>query len=111
MKKNSLIIKKVVAQMGGTVEKIVPERSCFLIKINGEKILFSRKFEIASDFLSGKMLTEHKDLTYVALKENDLPTPKSACFYKKSLTAEKIVLEIPFFRIFFVFRALPLHLD
>lgn len=90
MKKNPPIIKKVVQEMGGTVEKIVPERGCFMIKFGGEKILFSRKFQIASDFFSGRMLTAHKDLTYVALKENNLPTPMSSCFYRKSLTEKKI---------------------
>ena len=90
MKKNFHLIEQVIQEMGGIIEKIVPERNCFLIKIAGEKILFSRKFQIASDFISGKMLTEHKDLTYVALKSNQLPTPKSACFYKKTLSEEKI---------------------
>jgi cyanophycin synthetase len=94
MQKNSAIIKKIVREMGGTIEKIVPERSCFLIKIAGEKILFSRKFQIASDFFSGRALTAHKDLTYVALKENDLPTPGSVCFYKKSISTKNIATEL-----------------
>jgi len=87
MKKNQSIIKEVVEEMGGTIEKIIPERKYFCININNEKIFISRKFEIASDFISGKMLTEHKDLTYVVLKKNNLPTPKSVCFYKKTLTS------------------------
>jgi cyanophycin synthetase len=94
MKKNSLIITRVVQEMGGIIEKIVPERSCFSIKLRGEKILFFRKFQIASDFISGKMLTDYKDVTYVALKENDLPTPKSACFYKKSLHEKNVETEL-----------------
>lgn len=71
--------------MGGVIEKIVPERGCFCIKINGEKIFVSRKFQIASDFFSGKALTAYKDLTYIALKENGIPTPKSVCLYRKTL--------------------------
>jgi len=87
MKQNQSIIKEVVEQMGGTIEKIIPERNYFCIKIGKEKIFISRKFEIASDFISGKMLTEYKDLTYVVLKKNNLPTPNSVCFYKKTLTS------------------------
>lgn len=87
MIKNPPIIKQVVKEMGGTIEKIVPERGCFLIKINGEEIFVSRKFQIASDFLSGKALTAYKDLTYVMLKKNNLPTPQTVCFYRKTLNA------------------------
>ncbi len=85
MIKNPPLIKRVVEEMGGTIDKIVPERGCFLINLKGEKIFVSRKFQIASDFLSGKALTAYKDLTYVALKENNIPTPKTVCFYKKTL--------------------------
>ena len=87
MIKNPLIIIKVVEEMGGTIEKIIPERSYFCININNEKIFISRKFEIASDFISGKMLTAHKDLTYVVLKKNNIPTPNSVCFYRKTINA------------------------
>ncbi len=90
MIKNPPIIKKVVLEMGGTIKKIIPERGCFLIEYKEEKIFFSRKFQIASDFLSGRLLTAHKDLTLIALNKYNLPTPKSACFYKKSLTPQKI---------------------
>jgi cyanophycin synthetase len=85
MRKNSAIIKKAVEEMGGTLEKIIPERKYFCINVNNEKIFISRKFEIARDFISGKMLTAYKDLTYVVFKKNNLPTPNSACFYKKTL--------------------------
>jgi cyanophycin synthetase len=87
MKKNQSIIKEVVEGMGGTIEKIIPERNYFCININNEKIFISRKFEIASDFISGKMLTEYKDLTYVVLKKNNIPTPNSVCFYKRTFTS------------------------
>lgn len=87
MKKNQAIIEEVVEKMGGTIEKIIPERRYFCININNEKIFISRKFEIASDYISGKMLTAYKDLTYVVLKKNNLPTPNSVCFYKKTLTS------------------------
>jgi cyanophycin synthetase len=85
MKKNQSIIKQVVEEMGGTIEKIIPERRYFCININNKKIFISRKFQIASDFISGKMLTAYKDLTYVVLRKNNLPTPNSACFYKKTI--------------------------
>jgi cyanophycin synthetase len=87
MKKNQSIIKEVVEEMGGKIEKIIPERKYFCININNEKIFISRKFEIASDFISGKMLTAYKDLTYVVLKKNNIPTPNSVCFYKKTLSS------------------------
>lgn len=91
MKKNQSIIAKVVEEMGGKIEKIIPERGCFVININGEKIFVSRKFQISSDFLSGKVLTAYKDLTYVVLKENNIPTPNTISFYRK--TFEEIKLE------------------
>ena len=46
MKKNQDIIKQVVGEMGGTIEKIIPERNYFHIKINGEKIFINQKFVI-----------------------------------------------------------------
>jgi phosphoribosylamine-glycine ligase len=86
MKKNQSIIEEVVEEMGGTIEKIIPERRYFCININNEKIFVSRKFEIASDLISGKMLTAYKDLTHEVLKKNNIPTPNSVCFYKKTIT-------------------------
>lgn len=90
MIKNPPIIKKVVEEMGGTIEKIVPERGYFCININGEKIFVTRKFQIASDFFSGSALTAYKDLTYAALKENSIPTPKSVCLYRKTLIGKEL---------------------
>jgi len=90
MKKNQSIIKDVIEEMGGTIEKIIPERRYSCINIAGEKIFISRKFEIASDLISGKMLTAYKDLTYAVLKKNNLPTPKSVCFYKNTLSLANI---------------------
>jgi cyanophycin synthetase len=90
MIKNPPIIKKIVEEMGGTIQKIVPERGYFCIRINGEEIFVSRKFQIANDFFSGKALTAYKDLTYLALKENNIPTPKSICFYRKTLAEKEI---------------------
>lgn len=87
MIKNPPLIKKVVEEMGGTIEKIVPERGYFCINIRGEKIFVTRKFQIASDFFSGSAITAYKDLTYAALKKDGLPTPKSICIYRKNLVA------------------------
>jgi len=94
MIKNPPIIKKVVEEMGGTIEKIVPERGYFCININGEKIFVTRKFQIASDFFSGSSLTAFKDLTYVALKENSIPTPKSICLYRKNLVSDALETQL-----------------
>ncbi len=94
MIKNPPLIKKVVEEMGGTIEEIVPERGYFCINLQGEKILVSRKFQIASDFISGKALTAYKDLTYVALKENNLPTPKSVCLYRKTLNENTLAQQL-----------------
>lgn len=85
MIKNPPLIKKAVEEMGGTIEKIIPERGVFLIKLKKEQILVSRKFQIARDFLSGNSLTSFKDLTYAVLKKNNLPMPKSVCFYRRTL--------------------------
>ena len=90
MIKNPPLIKKVVEEMGGTIEKIVPERGYFSINIDGEKIFVSRKFQIASDFFSGNALTTYKDLTYMALKGRDIPTPTSVCIYRKTFSEESL---------------------
>jgi len=91
MLKNQAIIKTVVKNMGGTFEKIIPERNYFYIKINNERIFINRKFVINNSFFSRKQLTNFKDLTYILLKENNIPTPKTTCFYRKTLN--KINLE------------------
>ncbi|OGI29416.1 MAG: hypothetical protein A2288_03800 [Candidatus Moranbacteria bacterium RIFOXYA12_FULL_44_15] len=85
MIKNPPIIKKVVQEMGGTIEKVIPERGYFYIKIEGKKIFVSRKFKIASNFISGSEVTKFKDLTYFLLKDENLPTPKTVCIYRKTL--------------------------
>lgn len=90
MIKNPPIIKQVVEEMGGKIEKIVPERGCFYIKIKGEKIFVSRKFQISVNFLSGKGATAFKDVTYHLLNENGIPTPKTVCFYKKTFNEKDL---------------------
>lgn len=84
MIKNPPIIKQIVQEMGGTIEKIISERGCFYIKLKGEKIFVSRKFGISIDFFTGKSPTAYKDITYHILRENKIPTPKTVCFYKKN---------------------------
>jgi len=90
MIKNPPIIKKVVKEMGGTIEKVIPERGYFYIKIKGKKIFVSRKFKIASNLTTGGEITKFKDLTYLFLKENGLPTPKTAVFYKKTISKNNL---------------------
>lgn len=86
MIKNPPIIKKVVREMGGTIEKVIPERGYFCIKLNGKKLFVSRKFKIATSLTTGGEITKFKDLTYLLLKENGLPTPKTVAFYKKTIS-------------------------
>jgi cyanophycin synthetase len=84
MIKNPPIIKKVVIEMGGTIEKVIPERGYFYINIRGKKLFVSRKFKIASNLLTGGEITKFKDLTYLLLKDHNLPTPRTACFYRST---------------------------
>ncbi|MFA4817816.1 MAG: hypothetical protein WC608_03815 [Parcubacteria group bacterium] len=90
MIKNPPIIKKVVEEMGGTIQKVIPERGFFYIKLRGEKIFVSRKFKISSNLISGGEITRFKDLTSILLKEDGLPTPTTVCFYRKKLSKEHI---------------------
>ncbi|MDQ1283841.1 MAG: UDP-N-acetylmuramyl tripeptide synthase [Patescibacteria group bacterium] len=94
MIKNQRIIKRVVQEMGGTIEKIIPERSYYYIKLRGEKIFINKKFVIDSDLFSRKQPTNFKDLTYIFLKENNIPTPNTVCFYRKTITEEKLNEEL-----------------
>lgn len=80
--------------MGGTIERIIPERSYYYIKLGEEKIFINQKFVINSDLFSRKQPTNFKDLTYVFLRDNDIPTPNTVCFYRKSLTEEKMAQEL-----------------
>jgi len=90
MIKNPPIIKKVVEEMGGTIQRVIRERGYFYINIHGEKIFVSRKFKISSNFISGGEVTRYKDLTYILLKEEGLPTPKTVCIYRKTLSINNI---------------------
>ncbi|MFH1559469.1 MAG: hypothetical protein ABIC19_03015, partial [Patescibacteria group bacterium] len=90
MIKNPPIIKKVVMEMGGTIQKVIPERGYLYIKLRGEKIFVSRKFKISSNLISGGEITRFKDLTSIILKEDGLPTPRTVCFYRKNLSKEHI---------------------
>ena len=83
MIKNPPIIKKVVKQMGGEIEEVIPERGYFYIKIKGKRILTTRKFKIARNLIVGGETAKYKDLTYLLLKKHFLPTPKTVCFYGK----------------------------
>lgn len=91
---NQRIIKKIVQEMGGTIEKIIPERNYFYIKLRGEKIFINQKFVIDSELFSREQPTNFKDLTFIFLKENNIPTPNTVCFYRKTITEEKIEKEL-----------------
>lgn len=94
MIKNPPIIKKVVKEMGGTIEEIIPERGYFYMNIRGKKILVSRKFKISSSSLIGGEKTKFKDLTYILLKDEKLPTPNTVCFYRKTFDEKNIADKI-----------------
>ncbi len=88
MKKNPLIIKNAILEMGGTIEEFVPERGCFYINLAGKRILIERKMSITrQSFISGQM-TRCKDITHKLLQASNLPTPETECFYKKSFVKE-----------------------
>ena len=84
MNKNFQIIKNVVAEMGGAIEKIIPERSCFFVNISGKRILLQHYLTISRQAFGSVQLTKCKDITYKLLIDNGLPSPKTECFYKKS---------------------------
>lgn len=84
MIKNTLLIKKVVEEMGGTFEKVIPERGCYYIHLKGKSFLITRKFRIAKSFISIVGATEYKDLTYALLRRNSLPTPTTVFFFRKT---------------------------
>ena len=85
MLKNQSVIKKVVKEMGGNIERIIPERSYFYISLNGKRIFINQKFVINNSLFSRRQLTNFKDLTYILLKEKGIPTPNTVCFYRKTL--------------------------
>lgn len=74
--------------MGGTFEKVIPERGCYYIHLNGKAFLITRKFRIAKNFISVSGATKYKDLTYTLLKRRGLPTPKTMFFFRKSFGLE-----------------------
>ncbi|HAS00200.1 MAG: Cyanophycin synthase [Candidatus Moranbacteria bacterium GW2011_GWC2_37_73] len=89
MKKNPLIIKNAILNMGGTIEEFVPERGCFYINVLGKRILLERKISITrQSFVSGQ-LTRCKDITHKLLLAHNLPSPQSECFYKKSFIKQE----------------------
>lgn len=90
MIKNPPIIKKIVEEMGGTFEKVIPERGCYYIHLDGKSFLITRKFRIAKNFISVSGATKYKDLTYVLLRKSFLPTPKTAFFFRKNFDPKDI---------------------
>jgi cyanophycin synthetase len=91
MKKNPPIIKKVVQEMGGTIEEFVPERGCFYINVLGKRIFIERKISISrSTFVSVRM-SKCKDLTHALLREHNLPTPETQAFYNKTFLRENAI--------------------
>jgi cyanophycin synthetase len=84
MIKNPPLIKKIVEEMGGTFEEVIPERGCYNIHVRGKVFLITRKFRIAKNFISIAGATAHKDLTYTLLRRCFLPTPKTVFFFRKN---------------------------
>jgi len=90
MIKNPPLIKKIVEEMGGTFEEVIPERGCYRIHVQDKEFLITRKFRIAKNFISISGATKHKDLTYTLLRRQQLPTPTTVFFFRKNFSAEDI---------------------
>ena len=90
MIKNTLLIKKVVEEMGGICEEVIPERRCYYIHVKGKNFLITRKFRIAKNFISIAGATEYKDLTYTLLRRCSLPTPTTVFFFRKNFKNEDV---------------------
>ncbi len=88
MIKNPPLIKKVVEEMGGTFEEVIPERGCYYIHVQGKAFLITRKFRIAKNFISIAGATKFKDLTYTLLRQRSLPTPTTVFFFRKKFTPQ-----------------------
>jgi cyanophycin synthetase len=84
MRKNSLIIKNAVLNMGGAIEEFIPERGCFYINVLGKRILLERKISITRQLFVSTEFTRCKDITHKLLLAHGLPSPETECFYKKS---------------------------
>ncbi|MFA6537508.1 MAG: hypothetical protein WCT18_03885 [Patescibacteria group bacterium] len=84
MPSNRQIIKKTVTQMGGKIEKFIPERNCFYIKFKNKKILYKTDFAITSESHISGQFTKCKDITSKLLLGAKLPTPKTESFYSST---------------------------
>jgi len=94
MIKNPPLIKKVVEEMGGTFEEIIPERGCYYIHVRGKAFLITRKFRIAKTFIGIVGTTEYKDLTYTLLRRCSLPTPATVFFFRKNFKPEDVAAKL-----------------
>lgn len=84
MIKTFQIIKKVVADMGGTIEDFVPERGCYYVFLKGKRIFLERNISITRQSFISFQLTRCKEITYKLLTANSLPSPTTECFYNKN---------------------------
>jgi cyanophycin synthetase len=98
MIKNPPIIKKIVREMGGRIEELIPRRGYFYIFLKGKRFLVSRKFKIASNLTTGEETTKFKDLTYLLLNEKGIPTPKTISIHKK-LTPNELLTRLKTLRL------------
>jgi D-alanine-D-alanine ligase-like ATP-grasp enzyme len=94
MIKNPPLIRKVVEEMGGTFEEVIPERGCYYIHVRGKAFLITRKFRIAKNFISIAGATTHKDLTYTLLRRRSLPTPETVFFFRKNFQKKDIASKL-----------------
>lgn len=90
MIKNPPLIKKVVEEMGGTLEEVIPERGCYYIHVRGKSFLITRKFRIAKTFIGIAGATANKDITYTLLRRASLPTPTTVFFFRKNFKPEDV---------------------
>jgi D-alanine-D-alanine ligase-like ATP-grasp enzyme len=94
MKRNPAIIKEAVLKMGGTIEEFIPERGCFYINIGGKRIFLERKISLTRQTTGAGQLTRCKDVTYKLFHTNNLPTPQTECFYKKTYDAVRAKVQL-----------------
>jgi len=80
--------------MGGTFEKVIPERGCYYIHVDDKEFLITRKFRIAKNFISIAGATKYKDLTYTLLKRRSLPTPTTVFFFRKKFNPKDVASKL-----------------
>lgn len=77
------ILKEVVEEMGGTIEKYIPERHCYYVTLQGKRFLIEQDIPINRQLFATALSTKRKDVTYKLLTDNGINSPYTTCFYRK----------------------------